>query len=55
MYQYQRIRDLREDADLKQAVLAEYLQITRQQYSLYRAVHTFHDRLWKLLTTIEKA
>lgn len=35
VYHYQRIRDLREDADLKQAVLAEYLQITRQQYSLY--------------------
>jgi len=35
MYYYRRIRDLREDADLKQAVLADYLKITRQQYSLY--------------------
>ena len=35
MYHYQRLRDLREDADLKQDVLAEVLGITRQQYSLY--------------------
>lgn len=35
MYYYQRIRDLREDADLKQSVIADVLSITRQQYSLY--------------------
>ena len=35
MYLYQRIRDLREDADLKQHVLAELLGMTTQQYSLY--------------------
>ena len=35
MYHYQRIRDLREDADLNQAVLASTLGITKQQYSLY--------------------
>ena len=35
MYYYQRIRDLREDADLKQSTLAEALGITKQQYSLY--------------------
>ena len=35
MYHHRRIRDLREDVDRKQAVLAEHLQITRQQYSLY--------------------
>jgi len=35
MYHYQRLRDLREDADLKQDALAEVLGITRQQYSLY--------------------
>lgn len=35
MYFYQRIRDLREDADITQAVLAKELGITAQQYSLY--------------------
>ena len=35
MHYYQRIRDLREDADLKQTTIAEVLSITRQQYSLY--------------------
>ena len=35
MYHYQRLRDLREDADLKQRHLAELLQMTAQQYSLY--------------------
>ena len=35
MYFYQRIRDLREDRDLTQAVLAKELSITAQQYSLY--------------------
>ena len=35
MYHYQRLRDLREDADLKQRHLAELLEMTAQQYSLY--------------------
>ena len=35
MHQYQRIRDLREDADLNQKTLAEALSISIQQYSLY--------------------
>jgi len=35
MYHYQRIRDLREDKDMKQKEIAEILQITTQQYSLY--------------------
>lgn len=30
-----RLRDLREDKDDKQATIAELLNITRQQYSLY--------------------
>ena len=30
-----RLKDLREDADLKQFVVANLLGITRQQYSLY--------------------
>ena len=30
-----RLRDLREDCDLKQFTIAEFLGITRQQYSLY--------------------
>lgn len=30
-----RLKDLREDADLKQVVIANLLGITRQQYSLY--------------------
>ena len=32
---YQRLKDLREDADLPQKVVAEVLDITIQQYSLY--------------------
>ena len=32
---YQRIRDLREDADLKQHDLAEYLHCSQQVYSNY--------------------
>ena len=32
---YKKIRNLREDADLKQDVIASYLKITRPQYSLY--------------------
>lgn len=35
MHCYERIYDLREDMDLKQADLAEALNISRQQYSLY--------------------
>ena len=35
MYHYQRLLDLREDADLKQRQVAELLNITAQQYSLY--------------------
>ena len=35
MYCYQRLRDLREDADLKQREIAEVLSISMQQYSLY--------------------
>lgn len=35
MHYYQRIRDLREDADLKQRDVADVLSITIQQYSLY--------------------
>ena len=35
MYHYQRLRDLREDADLKQKHIAELLDMTAQQYSLY--------------------
>ena len=33
MYIYQRIRDLREDADLTQADIAPILKTTREQYS----------------------
>ena len=32
---YHRIRDLREDKDLNQKRIAEILNITQQQYSLY--------------------
>ncbi len=35
MYFYQRIRDLREDNDLSQQKVADYLEVTRQQYQLY--------------------
>lgn len=35
MYYYQRIKDLREDADKKQAEVATYLKIKQQQYSIY--------------------
>lgn len=35
MYNYQRIRDLREDADMPQREVAEILSISTQQYSLY--------------------
>ena len=32
-----RLRDIREDADLKQKEVAEVLKITRQQYQLYES------------------
>lgn len=32
-----RLRDLREDNDLKQAYVASVLKITRQQYQLYES------------------
>lgn len=35
MYYFQRLRDLREDADLTQSNVAKVLHITTQQYSLY--------------------
>ena len=35
MYCYSRIKDLREDKDLVQKEVAEVLNITTQQYSLY--------------------
>lgn len=37
MYVYKRLRDLREDADLKQEDVAAVLGITRQQYQLYES------------------
>lgn len=36
-YQYQRIRDLREDRDLTQSEIAKKLGITQQQYQLYES------------------
>ena len=35
MFFYQRIADLREDRDLKQKEIADYLGITQQTYSIY--------------------
>lgn len=35
MYYYQRLRDLREDHDLSQRVIAELLNTTTQQYCRY--------------------
>ncbi len=35
MYYTQRLKDLREDRDLHQADIAEVLDTTQQQYSLY--------------------
>lgn len=35
MYQYQRIRDLREDNDLTQSDIAKILTTTQQQYGRY--------------------
>lgn len=37
MSYYKRIRDLREDNDLNQQQVAEYLGITQQQYQLYES------------------
>lgn len=37
MYNYQRLRDLREDSDKKQESIALILNITRQQYQLYES------------------
>lgn len=37
MYIYQRIKDLREDTDNKQAYIARLLGITQQQYHLYES------------------
>lgn len=37
MYIYQRLRDIREDADKKQEDIAQILNITRQQYQLYES------------------
>ena len=37
MFYYQRLRDLREDADKKQEDIASVLGITRQQYQLYES------------------
>lgn len=35
MYHYQRLKDLREDSDLKQADVAQILGTTQQTYSLW--------------------
>lgn len=37
MYLYQRLKDVREDADKKQEDIASVLNITRQQYQLYES------------------
>lgn len=37
MYNYQRIRDIREDSDKKQSEIADVLKISRQQYQLYES------------------
>ena len=37
MYIYQRLKDVREDADKKQEDIAFVLNITRQQYQLYES------------------
>ena len=37
MYFYQRLKDLREDADKKQEDIANVLGMTRQQYQLYES------------------
>ena len=35
MFLYQRLRDLRNDADLTQADIAKLLNVSRQHYSMY--------------------
>lgn len=35
MIKYSRIRDLREDSDLSQATIAEYLNVSQRTYSRY--------------------
>ncbi len=35
MFVYQRLRDLRNDADLTQADIAKLLSVSRQHYSMY--------------------
>ena len=37
MHLYQRLKDMREDADKKQEEIAALLHITRQQYQLYES------------------
>ena len=37
MHYYQRLRDMREDADKTQGDIAEILQMSRQQYQLYES------------------
>lgn len=37
MYYYQRLRDIREDHDKKQEMIAQVLEISRQQYQLYES------------------
>lgn len=37
VYNYQRLKDLREDNDLKQEAIAQMLEMTRQQYQLYES------------------
>ena len=37
MSYYKRIRDLREDNDLNQTQVADFLNITQQQYQLYES------------------
>lgn len=37
MYFTQRLRDLREDKDLKQEDIAKVIKVTRQQYQLYES------------------
>ena len=55
MFVYQRLKDVREDADKKQEDIASVLQITRQQYQLYesgkREMPMHHLPLWQNTTT----
>ena len=37
MFYYQRLKDLREDKDKRQADISELLKITQQQYQLYES------------------